>query len=779
MKKSYLFFLFVFVSVSVFSQKIIVQDANNLPIAFAQISIKSALNKSVHFEIIADSLGVGIVTLNNDDWYLINISAVNYVAIKDSFLYQNKNVIFTLKLVAKNLNTVNVVSKKKLITLDDEKMVIDAQQYANSAINAFEVVKKTPSVIALENAIYLGATPASIYINGVEQKLSQEDVINLLKNMPASVVSKIEITQITSAKIDASTAGGMINIILKKGVKIGLGGNITIGANQGKYSDKYISGALNKNDNSINRYINVSITNANNFVDDVKIRFQNDSIKTAINTYNKNRGKTYFIGFGIGKEIAKTKNINFDGTISYNPSNTFSDGANEIYLKNVIINTAKSFTNINNDKNNFNSANSFSYKKMLDTIGSEIASNITYNYAFSKNNQAIATTFSLLPIYYQTIDFKKSVHTIMGNLDYTKKLNDLWKIETGIKLSVQYFATKTDYSSNIKNYFSNTENINAVYAQASRKISKMLLKVGLRAENTNMTGYQTQPSDTSFKWNRVDIFPFAYFSYPIMKLMGMPITGNIVAKKFITRPSYTYLNPAIEFINPYLNKYGNPSLKPKFTQKYEANLTAMNFPFLAIGQNVETNIFAEVNKPNIINNAITDKTYGNLSTSKELYIRLFAGVPPGAIKNYYFFIGGMYSNIKINGVYDNAALNFSAKSFKYYTVHEIQATKNTNVELFGYWLVNTQLELAKFKNFGGVFLNISQDILKRKAQVSLYFNDVFYTQGTNYVFAQGAISSSGNNTTDSKRIGFTFKYNFGGKIIKNNAINKVADGILN
>lgn len=62
----------------------------------------------------------------------------------------------------------------------------------------------------------MGATPASIYINGVEQKLSQEDVINLLKNMPASVVSKIEITQITSAKIDASTAGGMINIILKK-----------------------------------------------------------------------------------------------------------------------------------------------------------------------------------------------------------------------------------------------------------------------------------------------------------------------------------------------------------------------------------------------------------------------------------------------------------------------------------------------------------------------------------------------------------------------------------
>lgn len=78
-----------------------------------------------------------------------------------------------------------------------------------------------------------GTTPAKIYINGREQKLSNQDIATILRSLPPNSVEKIEIIRSPSTKYDAATTGGIINIVLKKGVKLGKFGSVNIGANQG------------------------------------------------------------------------------------------------------------------------------------------------------------------------------------------------------------------------------------------------------------------------------------------------------------------------------------------------------------------------------------------------------------------------------------------------------------------------------------------------------------------------------------------------------------------
>ena len=171
-----------------------------------------------------------VFSLKNNTAYILKITAVN----TKTFYWnlQTRNSDTTLNVVlhtaTKQLQAVVVTSRISLVKQEDDKTVVDAEQLANSSTNVYEVLEKTPGAIVDQDGnVYLNsATPATVYINGREIRLSAGDLASLLKNLPASTVSKIEILRNPSAKYDAASSGGIVNIVLKKGVKLGVNGSI-------------------------------------------------------------------------------------------------------------------------------------------------------------------------------------------------------------------------------------------------------------------------------------------------------------------------------------------------------------------------------------------------------------------------------------------------------------------------------------------------------------------------------------------------------------------------
>ena len=80
-----------------------------------------------------------------------------------------------------------------------------------------------------------------------EMKMSTADIATMLKSLPPNSIERIEILKTPSAKYDASGGGGIVNIVLKKGVKIGMTGSITAGWQQGIYGNKFLGFTLNNN----------------------------------------------------------------------------------------------------------------------------------------------------------------------------------------------------------------------------------------------------------------------------------------------------------------------------------------------------------------------------------------------------------------------------------------------------------------------------------------------------------------------------------------------------
>ena len=59
---------------------------------------------------------------------------------------------------------------------------------------------------ATDGNVYLSSmTPATVFINGREMKLSSADIASLLKSLPAGSVSKVGILRNPSAKYDAAS----------------------------------------------------------------------------------------------------------------------------------------------------------------------------------------------------------------------------------------------------------------------------------------------------------------------------------------------------------------------------------------------------------------------------------------------------------------------------------------------------------------------------------------------------------------------------------------------
>ena len=135
---------------------------------------------------------------------------------------------------------------------EDDKTIVDPEPLANTSTNALEVMEKTPGLFVDQDGnIYISSTsPATVYINGREQRMSNADIASMLKVLPPNSIEKIEILRTPSAKYDASNGGGLVNVVLKKGIKIGLTGSVNAGINQGLYGNQFVGFNLSNNANN-------------------------------------------------------------------------------------------------------------------------------------------------------------------------------------------------------------------------------------------------------------------------------------------------------------------------------------------------------------------------------------------------------------------------------------------------------------------------------------------------------------------------------------------------
>ncbi len=765
---SLLIISFLFIASFVFAQQGLstfkITDSEHKPVAFSTIQVVLTADSNSKFEKVTDSNGVAVFSLVQDQFYKIRITSINFQAVEKNIVIKGENPFYEIMLhqVEGTLGQVIVRANKPLMRQEDDKTIVDPENLASISTNAFETIEKTPGLfIDPDGNIYISSTtPAKVYINGREQKMSAADVASMLKSLPPNAIASIEIMRTPSARYDASGSGGVVNVILRKGVRIGLTGSINTGMQQGRFGNQFLGLNINNNNGKLttNFHLNVGRRNQYDRIATNRL-FSVDSVLSQ-DAFTRYSNHNYYFGYNINYQLNKKWELGYDGRLSFNDNENNSSNTSFVkQLSTSNISQQRTIDVFNEGKSlHFNQGLDLRYK--IDSIGSEWTTDLSFTLSPNESNQYFILAEG---------DHENRPRIFTAQTNLAKKLNGNWKLETGLKNTSVQFNNSTDYyflSNGSKTRddvrsgaYSYRESINAAYLQASKSIGKLIIKSGVRLENTNMEGRQLRPKDTSFSLRRTDLFPYVYISRSIMTVAGYDVRAYLVYRRTINRPAYEQLNPSTRFIDPYLFETGNPTLRPQFTQNYEANISVDEKPLMAIGFNDTKDIFTQVIYPSDTSNKISYKTFDNLGSNKETYIRVLGAIPPG--KRYFFVVGVQYNQNFYQGLYESKPLSFKKSSWMVFTYQTLRITPVTVMSVSGYARFKGQQQFYELGSFGELRLSLNQQFLKKKLVMTLSVNDIFRTNKYDFTLNQGSMNASGTRMGDSRRFGINLRYNFG------------------
>lgn len=771
-----LIFIFILNSIAFYSQNFVVsvKDKHNNPLPGATVKLLCVKDSTERY-VSSDLKGLASFSNIFEGLYKISVSYVGFNNEEKTFNIKNDNrfVEFRLEESSTTLDEVTIQAKRPLITQEGDKLIIDPENLEGVSSNAVEVLESTPGLyVDQDGGVFLNsATPAKIYINGRELKMSTQDINVILQSLPPSSIQKIEVLRTPSSKYDASSSGGIINIILKKGVKIGRFGSVNADFNKAKYQGGNLGLSLNYNGDKYSVYVNANyrysdqneILKAERLLKDNNILIQE----------SETRRKTHncYAGYGLNYDFNEKLSLSYDGRINYSFPKTYTISiGNTKDIDNVLI--AENENTIENSSEFFNLQQDLSVVKKLDTIESKWETKFSYNFSNRSMNQIYSYNFHLPSEYLLAgngkNNFSRQLYSFQS--DINKNLPYRIVFETGIKSSYQFFSNNADFYVNFgsgsildpirTNHYNYNELISAIYLQVSKTIFKdFVIKSGIRLEHTFMEGSQNIPVDTGFVVNRTDLFPYVYLSHTIFKMREFELKAYAIYRKSINRPEYDMLNPNITIVDQYLYQTGNPTLKPQFTDNIEVNISYEDFPVFALGRNFTKDIFSGVVYSDLNNPQIAVQTYDNLGKSKETYFRGMAGIPPGGV--YFFGAGAQYNLNEFNGFYQGEQLSYKRGSWRIYTFHMIKPAKNTRITLMGFMMINGQFDFYELQNFGMLNIGIKQNFLNGRLSLSLKFRDILRTMNVKYELNKASVNVWGERYTDNRSISINLRYNFG------------------
>ena len=346
MLKTLLNIILLLGSFSMFAQSTIsgkVMDEAKKPLSFTNVVLyETENNKAIKAVTVSDD-GTYIFKNVKNGSYTIEASLFGYKTEKSIVLKieTSKNVTFDFMLkedLPENLGEVTIISKKPVITQTAEKLVINLENSEMVNSNVRDVVKKIPGVLITNgNLSYAGQSNIRILING--KSTNYMDMATLLREMPADNIAKIELVQQPGAEFDADGSGPLINIILKRNVKLGTYGTVKTMVG---YVDDFMyrtSASIASYKDKINWQASASYSKSSSREDLQLIRQVGDEVYDQIsrspydpNTLRLSAGLDYYINDKHTTGISLRRTGSDSDRVTDNVTNITSNGTTEMLV---------------------------------------------------------------------------------------------------------------------------------------------------------------------------------------------------------------------------------------------------------------------------------------------------------------------------------------------------------------------------------------------------------------------------------------------------------------
>ncbi|MEW7288930.1 outer membrane beta-barrel protein [Aquimarina sp. 2304DJ70-9] len=743
-----------------------ITNQDNSPLSFANVILYQDKTETAVFAVATEEDGTYVLKNIKNGAYRIEVSMLGYETKKSepfSCTDETKELNINFSLKSEQLDEVIVTYKRPIIKQTAEKLIVDIEKSEMVNTNLQDVMKKIPGVIVTNgNLNYGGQGNIRILING--KTTDYMDVSALLREMPADNIARVELIQQPGAEYDAEGSGPIINIILKKNVRLGTHGNLksTVG-----YVEDFLYGtsaSIASYKNKLNWQASAGY-NRSSWREDLII-----SRKVLDETYEQTSISPF-----------DPETFRVSGGLDYyiNDKNTLGISANRIQSQSDRI-TSNSTTIINETStSNLLTDNSFDRDRITFTVNpyyefddqkNKVTLDFNYiDYKYENENNLFKVEDSPVDYnnqrYFQ--DAAYEIFTYKG--DYKRTASDNFSWGAGAKYSkidsdsdLQSFTQNEDgvfvNNDNQTNRFLIDERILALYSKFNAKLDKWSFSGGLRWEESDTQGTSVTQNETRSR-TISKVFP----SLSLGREITNEVSANIAYSYRIQRPSYSSLNSFVYYYDPFTFEEGNPNLKPAFTNSFRFNLTYEDQPFFSVSYRKTTDALFEIITQNDTS-AETSRSVINLAENNNLSASLFG--PLDFIEGLDGFTGVIVNYNEYQSERLTPALDLSQWSLTWYTSAEYKLPWGINSEISGYYTTGGLEGQIEYKWIAGLDIALSKKFLNDRLKVSVEFEEVLNRKflGTiNY----DNVNASIENDWPRQNLYLQLNYSFGSKFNKN------------
>lgn len=696
-----------------------------------------------------------------------------------------------LKEAVSELDEVTITGiQRKFIEIDADKTTLRVKDNPVLSISSiYDAILKVPGIMPYPGGGFaVGGQMAAVYFENVPSSLSTDDLMNLLKSLPASSVETIEIISNPGASFDANVSGAVINInSIGKPTKW-LSGTVTLnyGLNQNqKFSPSLV---LSGRQSKWTWQLQTGYSDHERSNRDTSARvFSSFNPPIGLNSdrNEQNRYSYFYFKPAVTFNFSRRSSLILNYNGSYGDYRISGNSTTESQGMPAGINLRTDYRSRNYGMGNEGMAK---FRQEFDTLKRVLSVTAFYsNYQNSSersNIQRISATddFSILDYY---MNINRFYLRADAEIPYEKIK---FYVNTGVKYSLMHVDNIGSYNLNngSSDIFDNrvyaseidfdyTEDNLAAYVDLKKKLGKKVsIGAGLRAENFRLE--RTSNVTNKATNNYFNLFPSFNAIYRMNSLVN--VIGTYSRK--IGIPGFSQYDPNNSgYYDSFSSSSGNTELKPNFYDNAQFKITFFDYAQFSVNftHSQFLNLGEVVAQPNSLQTVQTFRTYRDVnSTNYFLAVPVpfvlftkglaFMNEPVEVDKMSFLYLYSSFTKTHIPD-YNYVNGNKGMWTAGVYSQFMLPWKIRMNVE---YYLTGKgNYQIYEFvRNRSAFDVTFSREFYDKKLKTSISFEDIFNTDQSNTRVSFPNIYMGSYSKQDTRIIWFKVSYSFG-KVEKNDS----------
>ncbi|HEX6940994.1 MAG TPA: TonB-dependent receptor [Longimicrobiales bacterium] len=727
----------------------------------------------------SDAAGVFRLTGVRPGRYTLEVTYLGYAPVRrEVSLVADRSVdVGTVRLAVEaiSLEGVTVEAERPPVVFAPDRDVYATESLPGAAGGvATELLSSIPELeVDIDGTVMLrGGTP-QIYINGRPAPMEGEALAAFLEQFPADQIERIEVIPNPSARYDAEGSGGIVNIVLKEGVELGVNGSVfanvnTRGAAGGGGRLTWQRGPLTLNGGAFVRHSDRESTGwdlRQNLLDDPPTLLRQD-------TWSENGGLSGSGRMSAELRLGERSVLRAEGRFSDFGSD--SEGATTTTHMDHLEQWTERYTRSSRSESTRRSMDAmlgFSHEFEPDRQSLEIE--LELESGRDAEEERVETEFELLgsgdaplPADLMLDDSEDRERETRLEIDYVHPWGEDGQVELGYRGRIQTQDNDRvveeieegpdgPASEVTRRDFTYDETYHSGYLTLAQKLGAFGFQIGGRVQWAG-TRFELPTGDT-FEKSDVDVFPSANLTYEL----GEGRRVRLSYSRRTRRPPPWRLNPIDASTDPLNREVGNPDLEPQYTHSFGLDASAtMSWGTLRISPYFRrvANDWARIRR--VDENGVSTTTWENIA-SQDMY----GASITASIRR----VDGWGGFISLNGRAEdrdasNLDTDISDRTFYWSLRGHVsgQLVGGLGMRAMLSYTPAREVPQGRVSSRVDSSIGLRQRLLDGRMSISLTARDPFDISRTDFESSDPTFIQLGESRVSRRTLAFSLSYSFGG-----------------